>query len=147
MTVISIPPSAGEVAVPIPQRAGPCSARSSFSLTFSSAAAARSPRTASGLDGNAIANNSCIGADQHERYGADDSEPRPSFAGIEHLRRRIVGLGDLQSRQLERLLVRTPPDLGAAVAQLILLTSAVQPGVTADALLTITQRLRAEIAI
>lgn len=86
-------------------------------------------------------------ADQHERYGADDSEPRPWFAGIEHLRRRIMGLGDLQSRQLERLLFRTPPDLGAALAQLILLTSAVEPGVTADALLAITQRLRAEITL
>jgi hypothetical protein len=86
-------------------------------------------------------------ADQHDRYGAEDSEPRPWFAGIGHLRSRILSLGGLQSRQLERLLVRTPLTLGAALAQLILLHSATEPRLLADALLAIAHRLRAEITL
>lgn len=85
--------------------------------------------------------------DQHERYGADDSEPRPWFAGIEHLRRRIVSLGDMQSRQLEQLLLQTPDNLSGALAHLTLLTSVAEPGLTADALLATAQRLRAEITL
>lgn len=86
-------------------------------------------------------------ADQIETLGADDSEPRPWFAGIQQLRRRIVSLCDLQSRQLEQLLVRTPSDLGAALAQLVLLFSATEPGLIPDALLAIALRLRAEITL
>jgi len=82
-----------------------------------------------------------------QQYDADDSEPRPWFAGIEHLRRRILSLGDLQSRQLEQLLVRTPYNLGSALAQLILLSSATEPGLIAEALIAIAQRLRAEITL
>lgn len=86
-------------------------------------------------------------ADQHERYGADNSEPRPWFAGLGHLRRRIGSLGDLQSRQLEQLLLQTPLDLSSALAQVIVLVSTAEPGLLADSLLAIAQRLRAEISL
>jgi hypothetical protein len=86
-------------------------------------------------------------ADQNERVGRDDSEPRPWFAGLRHLRRRLTSYGKLQSRQVEHLLVETPPDLPTALVQIILLVSTTEPGVVVGGLLAIARRLRAEITL
>jgi hypothetical protein len=86
-------------------------------------------------------------ADQIAATGLVATAPRPWFAGLRQLRRRIVQLGNLQSRQLEAFLAITPRDQAAAVVQLALLFSVIEPGIAATSILAIAKGLRGAVTL
>lgn len=86
-------------------------------------------------------------ADQNAASGLVATEPRPWFAGLRQLRRRLAQLGKLQSQQLEAFLAITPRTQAAAVAQLALLFSAIEPGIAATSILAIAKGLRGELSL
>lgn len=86
-------------------------------------------------------------ADQIAATGLVATEPRPWFAGLRQLRRRLDQLGKLQSRQLEAFLSITPRDQAAAVVQLALLFSAIEPGIATTSILAIAKGLRSEVTL
>lgn len=65
----------------------------------------------------------------------------PWFAGLDHLNRRLATLAAVHSRLIERLLGTRNLRPDAVLVQLLVLFSTVEPGVTADALLTIATNL------
>lgn len=86
-------------------------------------------------------------ADQIAATGLVATAPRPWFAGLRQLRRRLDQLGNLQSRQLEAFLSITPRGQAAAVVQLALLFSAIEPGIAATSILAIAKGLRGGVTL
>lgn len=63
------------------------------------------------------------------------------FAGVDHLRRRLSAYGALQARQVDDFLrTRATSELGNAV-RLVVLFSAIEPGIAADVVLDVALNL------
>jgi len=107
----------------------------------------RSERLADWMETPTPDNAAHVVADQIAASGLVLIEPRPWFAGLHQLRRRIAQLGNLQSRQLEAFLAITPRDQPVALVQLALLFSVIEPGIAATSILAIAKGLRGEVTL
>lgn len=63
------------------------------------------------------------------------------FAGVDHLRRRLSAYGPLQSRQIEHFLRAPATDAQGNCVRLVILFSAIEPGIAADVVLDVALHL------
>lgn len=76
---------------------------------------------------------------------AGQTEPsngsRVWFAGVDHLRRRLSAYGPLQSRQIDHFLRAPASDAQGNCVRLVILFSAIEPGLAADVVLDVALHL------